>query len=92
MRRSIMLSLVWLAFGGGQAVPVATAHVHRPCPCTYPGGTAQQGEIVCLEVNGKHELARCEMVLNNSSWRFLGTPCDPSANHGPSRPARSALG
>ncbi|HEX2528350.1 MAG TPA: hypothetical protein VHL31_18870 [Geminicoccus sp.] len=89
MRRSLVLSLAWLALGGGLSTPVAVAHVDRPCPCTYPGGIAQQGEVVCLEVAGQRQLARCEMVLNNSSWHFLGTPCSPTAKLGPRHPTLS---
>jgi hypothetical protein len=61
--------------GGALLAGVAFAHTTRPCPCRYPGGVAPPGAVICLEVDGKRSLARCEMVLNNSSWRFLDRPC-----------------
>lgn len=55
------------------------AHIYHPCPCRHVGGIAQPGETVCLDLYGKRQLARCEMVLNNSSWRFLGAGCGVTA-------------
>jgi hypothetical protein len=63
----------------------AGAHVTHACPCRYPGGLAPPGAVVCLDVDGKRSLARCEMVLNNSSWRTLDQPC-PIASTRPARP------
>jgi hypothetical protein len=60
-------------------VRAAGAHTTFPCPCRYPGGVASPGAVICLDVDGKRSLARCEMILNNSSWRFLDEPC-PSAS------------
>jgi hypothetical protein len=56
-------------------VGAAGAHTTHPCPCRYSDGMAPQGAVICLDVDGKRSLARCEMVLNNSSWRFLDEPC-----------------
>ena len=53
----------------------AEAHTTHACPCRYPGGIAPPGAVICLDVDGKRSLARCEMVLNNSSWRFLDESC-----------------
>jgi hypothetical protein len=53
----------------------AGAHTTKPCPCRYVGGVAAPGAVICLEVDGKRTLARCEMVLNNPSWRLLDRPC-----------------
>lgn len=75
----IALVLFGLAIGSGFAGTTAVAHPGRPCPCVHPDGTAQQGETVCLDINGQRQLARCEMVLNNASWHFLGTPCETVA-------------
>jgi hypothetical protein len=57
----------------------AGAHMTHPCPCRHTAGVAQPGEVACVDVYGRRTLARCEMVLNNSSWRFLGTPCAVTA-------------
>ena len=76
MNRTRFLHLGWLAVLL-TALPSASSHGHvdRACPCRHVGGMAEQGDIVCLEVNGKRQLARCEMVLNNASWRPLGIDC-----------------
>jgi hypothetical protein len=73
--------------GGALLAGVAVAHTTYPCPCRYIGGVAPQGAVICLDVNGKRSLARCEMVLNNSSWRFLDQPC-PIAS--PAMPVKAA--
>ena len=41
------------------------------CRCLYQGKYFEQGETVCIRVDGRSRLARCDMVLNNSSWTFL---------------------
>lgn len=66
------------------AAPIAWAQPRPdlPCQCRYEGGVARQGETVCLDLNGQRRLARCEMVLNNASWRFLGIGCDAVAGLG----------
>lgn len=74
-----------LLIAGALLARAAGAHTTHPCPCRYIGGVAPPGAVICLEVDGKRSLARCEMVLNNSSWRFLDKPC-PIAS--PARPAR----
>ncbi len=74
-----------LLIAGALLAGAAGAHTTRPCPCRHPGGVAPPGAVVCLDVDGKRQLARCEMVLNNSSWRFLDQPCPIAA---PTRPAR----
>jgi len=86
MRLSILLSAGGLVLGGSLPSSIALGHVDRPCPCSYPGGVAQQGETVCLNIDGRQVLARCGMVLNNSAWRVSGERCEPTAS---SRPPRS---
>ncbi len=51
----------------------AAAHT---CTCKYKGGDAKQGETACIKTTTGNTLARCEMVLNNSSWTVLNQPCD----------------
>jgi hypothetical protein len=46
------------------------------CRCLYAGGLAEQGKTVCIKTAEGYQLARCEMVLNNSSWKFLHQACD----------------
>jgi hypothetical protein len=45
------------------------------CTCRGPGVVAHHGETVCLHTPTGPRLARCEMMLNNSSWTFLPDPC-----------------
>lgn len=47
------------------------------CKCRYLDGEAKQGEFRCLKTGDGFRLARCEMVLNNSSWKFLQATCTP---------------
>jgi len=54
--------------------PAGASAEHR-CQCLYQGKKFEQGELVCIRVDGASHLARCGMLLNNSSWTFLQTGC-----------------
>jgi len=57
-----------------------TAHAGSDCTCRAKDGiTAREGETVCIATPSGRQMARCEKVLNNTSWRLLKTPC-PSAS------------
>jgi len=45
------------------------------CECRAKGVVAFEGEVVCLSTPNGPRLARCEKVLNNTSWRFLAQSC-----------------
>ena len=60
------------------------------CRCLYQGRYFEQGETVCIHVDGSERLAQCDMALNNSSWRFLAKSC-PSASMTPLPPGVLAL-
>lgn len=46
------------------------------CYCTdSTGGRVELGEEICLFVDGRAFLARCEMALNNPIWRDTGNAC-----------------
>jgi hypothetical protein len=50
------------------------------CYCVNRGGVRHElGELVCLYVDGRSFLARCEMSLNNPSWKEIADFC-PAAN------------
>ena len=53
----------------------ATSPATADCTCRGPGVVAHHGQTVCLRTPSGLRLARCEMVLNNSSWTFLPDPC-----------------
>ena len=46
-----------------------------PCSCRYDGQSFQLGTTVCLKTPQGVRMARCEMVLNNTSWHFLAKGC-----------------
>lgn len=46
------------------------------CKCLYAGGEVKQGETACIKTVAGPRLARCEMVLNNSSWTVLDKACN----------------
>lgn len=46
------------------------------CYCTdSTGGRVELGELICLFVDGKSFMARCEMSLNNPMWRKVSDGC-----------------
>ena len=70
MRLGLALCLVCLARFA------ATADAHD-CTCKSAKGDVKQGETACIVTAKGKALARCEMVLNNSSWTVLDQPCPP---------------
>jgi hypothetical protein len=68
--------------------PVAAAGAN--CRCLYQGKYFDHGDTVCIRVDGRTKLARCDMVLNNSSWKFVQDGC-PSASATPLGPEAMAL-
>ncbi len=55
-------------------VPAAAGE--NGCTCKFVGGDVKQGETACISTAQGKSLARCEMVLNNTSWTILNQPCD----------------
>ncbi|UUP19308.1 hypothetical protein [Nitratireductor thuwali] len=45
------------------------------CRCVANGARYVEGEQACLKMPDGPRLARCEKVLNNSSWKMLGRDC-----------------
>ena len=52
--------------------------IEVPCTCRYRGYDYQQGETVCI----RGRIARCDMVLNNTSWAMTDEIC-PAISQGP---------
>jgi len=46
----------------------ATAH---NCTCRANGHSYKQGQIICI----RGKLAKCDMNLNNSSWKIIAPTC-----------------
>ncbi len=80
------------------AAPALAGSNGIDCRCIYKGKYFDQGDTVCIRVDGHSRLARCAMALNNTSWEFLSktdscpqasmTPVPPGLlNQAASRPA-----
>ena len=41
------------------------------CTCRANGHSYKQGQIICI----RGQLARCDMNLNNSSWKIIAPTC-----------------
>lgn len=50
--------------------------------CLANGKSFEVGETACLTVAGESHLARCDMVLNNTSWTKIKDQC-PGENQPP---------
>lgn len=68
----------------------ASAWAGQNCTCRAEGVEATLGDTVCLKTSNGPRLARCEMVLNNTSWKFLDGPC-PQASRTDSRTLTAAM-
>jgi hypothetical protein len=61
---------------------VYTGQVARAdCTCRDRETDVTEGKTVCLQTPKGPQLARCEKVLNVTSWKFLGEGC-PLAGRG----------
>lgn len=67
---SVVAGVLWLAFSSG-----AAAQAGSRCQCRAGDVVAFEGQTVCLELPDGPRLARCEKVLNNTSWTFLPERC-----------------
>ena len=85
MGRHALPALALLGVATASVLPAQSAWSQNgkiPCRCRTPQGTVPLGSSICLRYNGSMVMARCEMVLNNTSWTFTTTPC-PTARLGP---------
>lgn len=70
-----MVRIAPLILVAALAGPAAAEGKHN-CHCIFDGGEVEEGKTACIKTANGYSLARCEMVLNNTSWKFLGTPCE----------------
>ena len=68
---------------------IGSAPALADCTCRARDVVANEGEVVCLNTPLGQRLARCDKVLNNTSWTFLQGTC-PITSQRPT-PARHAL-
>lgn len=45
------------------------------CQCRADGQYYSTGAIICMGTGNNKQMARCEMALNNTSWKMLGEEC-----------------
>jgi len=55
-----------------------TGHNNKiPCTCRFQGRNLKLGTIACIRTpQGRLVQARCQMSLNNTTWKFTDTPCN----------------
>jgi hypothetical protein len=58
----------------GRTVSGATG-VPIPCTCVYGGTTYKLGQTVCMSTHMGTVMTRCELFLNNTSWKPTDEPC-----------------
>ena len=49
-----------------------------PCRCRFQGNAYRLGDTVCMSTPLGVQFARCDLILNNTSWIPTGTPCTMS--------------
>ncbi len=57
----------------------SSAFAGPDCKCVSNGEFFVQGEHTCIKTNQGYRLARCDMVLNNTSWVMTGESCPLTA-------------
>jgi hypothetical protein len=57
------------------ALMAAAQPARADCECLGNGTRYAQGQVACLKLPTGPVLARCEKVLNNSSWKRLQNGC-----------------
>ena len=78
MLAPMAIRLAILTFALAALAPSGAFAEHN-CQCLYQGKRFEQGQLVCIKVDGTAHLARCDMLLNNSSWKFLSNGCPTAA-------------
>ncbi len=71
------MKAVWLCLSTAALMFALSAPARADCQCVAAGKRYQLGEVACLSGN---RLARCGMVLNNSSWETLNESCPLAFN------------
>lgn len=64
-------------------VAAAVSPASADCTCRARGVVVHHGQTACIPTPAGPRLARCEMVSNMSSWKFLEEAC-PQASNGDS--------
>jgi len=57
------------------AAPLLATPALAAQECLANGKSFQVGQVACLTIAGESHLARCDMVLNNTSWTKIHDDC-----------------
>lgn len=71
------LACISLTFALGVFAQSASAASN--CTCRGNGSDVPEGQTICLKTSAGAKLARCERVLNNTSWTILEEDCPTAA-------------
>ncbi|MGB7336080.1 MAG: hypothetical protein WBD01_09855 [Salaquimonas sp.] len=71
----VAIALSLAVFTSGSLVFPVTALSGPNCTCRHVGGDVLEGQSACIKSPKGMTMARCERVLNNTSWKMLDTPC-----------------
>ena len=63
----------------GLSIFALPAMAGENCTCSHKGAKTPEGQKACIKTSKGMQMAECSRVLNNTSWKFLGTPC-PTVN------------
>lgn len=64
-----IMSMVLVAFWP------ALANAGEDCTCRHQGNDIPEGQTICMKTPSGMQMAKCDRVLNNTSWKMLGTEC-----------------
>ncbi|MDX8523837.1 hypothetical protein RFM68_04890 [Mesorhizobium sp. MSK_1335] len=74
------MAIRFLVWPVGLALALAAPTPLQAAPtCLANGKSFNVGETACLTVAGGSHLARCDMVLNNTSWTRIKDECPGDA-------------
>ena len=72
----LRILLIVLAMAGPAVADVKSGDKVIECYCTdKTGARVELGQVICLQVDGRMFMARCEMSLNNPMWREVQEGC-----------------
>ncbi|MCB1384907.1 MAG: hypothetical protein KDJ80_03110 [Nitratireductor sp.] len=74
MRNIMLAALTGFVLGGSALLP-PQAFAGPNCTCRHSGGDVEEGQTACIKGPKGMTMARCERVLNNTSWKMLDAPC-----------------
>ena len=80
MRNLMLAALTGIALGGSALLP-QQALAGPNCTCRHSGGDVEEGQTACIKGPKGMTMARCDRVLNNTSWKMLDTPCPLASGH-----------